>query len=137
MSTVETGALEDVMSRGSLGHEHALANNTDDADGSQDASDVGDDAHDIMVLALRSQIREALQEEHQHEIAKVKEVYEVELGELRADLITLQQFESKQLERQKARIHLIACGWLICDVELLLTVGIAAEAGWPVHARVP
>lgn len=100
MSFVGTGALEDVVSECSFGSEHAPAN-TDDADGSQDASGSGDDAHDIMVLALRSQIRETLQEEHQHEIAKVKQMYEVELGELRADLITLQQFESKQLERQK------------------------------------
>lgn len=52
-----------------------------------------------MVLALRSQIREALHEEHQQEIAKVKQTYESELQELRADITTLQQFEAKQLER--------------------------------------
>ena len=82
----------------SLGGEQGLiATNNDDP--RSDTSGSEDEAHDIMVLALRSQIREALHEEHQQEIAKVKQTYESELQELRADITTLQQFEAKQLER--------------------------------------
>lgn len=73
----------------------------DEHDTCTEASGSEGDAHDVMVLALRSQIRQSLQDEHQQEVAKVKQMYESELAELRADLITLQQYQAKQREREQ------------------------------------
>lgn len=101
MSVEQTSEWKEEPSKCSGGSDDALVNTCDDGDGSQDASDSGDEAHDIMVLALRSQIREALQDEHRQEVAKVKHMYEAELEELRADILTLQHFETKQREREQ------------------------------------
>eukprot|EP00892_Ulva_mutabilis_P000812 jgi/Ulvmu1/10731/UM068_0019.1 len=70
-----------------------------------------DEAREVMVLALRSQIREALRDEHLAELGKVKETYEAEVQELRADVAAMQQAEAKQLEREQ---RLKGQLWLEC-----------------------
>lgn len=75
-----------------------------DGDPNQDSSGSEDEARDVMFLALRSQIREALRDEHQLELAKVKQMYEAELRELRADIATMQQVQAEQQDWKQVGI---------------------------------